>query len=140
MEKNYFISALDNYIKAKTIKKEAYYMDTNTVNYRTLTDFIFTDMILCNNIVRHSDNWDLELGEDYNEETGEYIDIYQYYIVDFDNWRLEEYKKYLEETNKSSDLILWYDNELDIYILGVSHWGTSWNYVPTEIKITQDED
>lgn len=44
-------------------------------------------------------------------------------------------QKYLEETNKSSDLILWYDNELDIYILGVSHWGTSWNYVPTEIKI-----
>ena len=140
MEKNYFISALDNYIRAKTIKKEAYYMDTNTVNYRTLVDFIFTDMILCNNIVKYYENWDLELGEDYDEEEDEYIEIYQYYIVDFDNWRLEEYKKYLEETNKSSDLILWYDNELDIYISGVWHWGTSWDYVPTEIKIAQDED
>lgn len=140
MEKNYFISALDNYIKAKTIKKEAYYMDTNTVNYRTLVDFIFTDMILCNNIVRYSDNWDLELGYDYDEETGEYIDIYQYYIVDFDSWRLEQYKEYLEETKKESDFILWYDNELDIYVLGVSHWGTGWDYVPTEIKITQDQE
>lgn len=133
MEKNYFISALDNYIKAKTIKKEAYYMDTNTVNYRTLTDFIFTDMILCNNIVRYSDNWDLELSEECEDD--EYIDFYQYFIVDVDNWRLEKYKEYLQETNKSSDLTLWYDNELDIYILGVSHCGTSWSYVPTNIKI-----
>ena len=140
MENSYFISALDNYIKAKTIKKEAYYMDTNTVNYRTLVDFIFTDMILCNNIVKYYENWDLELGEDYDEEEDEYIEIYQYYIVDFDNWRLEEYKKYLEETKKESDFILWYDNELDIYVLGVSHWGTSWDYVPTEIKIKKEKE
>ena len=75
MEDSYFISALDNYIKAKTIKKEAYYMDTNTVNYRTLVDFIFTDMILCNNIVKYYENWDLELGEDYDEETDEYLSL-----------------------------------------------------------------
>ena len=82
-EENIFISALDNYIKAKTNEKECYYMDSDTVNYITLTDFIFTDMILCNNIVKYSDNWDLELGEEYNEETGEYIEIYQYYIVEY---------------------------------------------------------
>ena len=140
MENSYFIIALDNYIEAKANAKECYDMDTNTVNYRTLTDFIFTDMILCNNIVKYYENWDLELGEDYDEETGEYIDIYQYYIVDFDNWRLEKYKEYLEETNTPSDLILWYDNELDIYILGVSHWGTSWGYVPTEIKIKKEKE
>lgn len=138
MEKNYFISALDNYIKAKANAKECYDMDTNTVNYRTLVDFIFTDMVLCNNIVKYSNNWSLELGDDYDEENEQYIDIYQYYIVDFDSWRFEEYKKYLEETKKESNFILWYDNELDIYILGVSHFGTGWNYVPTEIKITQD--
>ena len=135
MENSYFIIALDNYIKAKANEKEGYYMNSNIVNYKTLTDFIFTDMILCNNIVNYSNNWDLELGEEYDEETGEYIDIYQYYIVDVDTWRLEKYKEYLEETNTKSDLILWYDNELDIYILGVSHCGTSWDYVPTEIKI-----
>ena len=140
MENSYFISALDKYIKAKANKKECYYTDTNTVNYMTLTDFIFTDMILCNNIVRYSDNWDLELEEEYDEETGEYIEIYQYYIVNVDTWRLEEYKKYLQETNISSDLNLWYDNELDIYILGVSHYGTSWDYVPTEIKIKHNEE
>jgi hypothetical protein len=140
MKNSYFISALDNYINAKANKKECYYMNTNIVNYRTLTDFIFTDMILCNNIVNYSDNWDLELGDDYDEESQENIEVYQYYIVDFDNWRLEKYKEYLEETKKESNLLLWYDYELDIYILGISHYGTSWDYVPTEIEIKQDEE
>lgn len=54
MKNNYFISALDNYIKDKANKKECYYMNTNIVNYRTLTDFIFTDMIICNNIIEYS--------------------------------------------------------------------------------------
>ena len=129
-EENIFISALKNYIGE----------GKDSISYGTLTSFIFTDMILCNNIVRYSDNWDLELGEEYNEEEGEYIDIYQYYIVDIDNWRLEKYKEYLEETNTKSDLILWYDNELDIYILGVDHCGTSWSYVPTNIEINKQEE
>ena len=139
-EENIFISALDNYIKAKANEKEVYYMNSNIVNYKTLVDFIFTDMILCNNIVNYRDNWNLELGEEYNEEEEEYTDIYQYYIVEVDDWRLEKYKEYLEETNTKSDLILWYDNELDIYILGVSHCGTSWDYVPTNIEINKQEE
>ena len=129
-EENIFISALKNYIGE----------EKDSISYGTLTSFIFTDMILCNNIVRYSDNWDLELGEEYNEEEEEYIDIYQYYIVDVDTWRLEKYKEYLQETNTKSDLILWYDNELDIYILGVSHCGTSWSCVPTNIEINKQEE
>ena len=129
-EENIFISALKNYIGE----------DKKEISYGTLTSFMFTDMILCNNIEKYSNNWDLELGEDYDEENEENIDIYQYYIVDVDNWRLEKYKEYLEETNKKSDLILWYDYELDIYILGVSHCGTAWSYVPTNIEIDNQEE
>lgn len=131
-EENIFISTLKNYIGEKK----------DNISYGDLTSFIFEDMILCNNIVKYNgngSNWDLELGEEYDEETG-YIDIYQYYIVDVNNWRLEKYKEYLQETNKPSDLILWYDNELDIYILGVSHCGTSWSYVPTNIEINKQEE
>lgn len=132
MKNNYFIDALKNYTNTKS---NTYYTNTKYINYSTLTDFIFTDMILCNNIEKYRDNWYLELGEDYDEENEEYIDIYQYYIVDVDSWRLEKYKEYLQETNTESDLILWYDNDLDVYILGVSHCGTAWSYVPTNIEI-----
>lgn len=132
MKNNCFIDALKNYINTRS---NAYCPNTKYINYSTLTDFIFTDMILCNNIEKYSNNWDLELGEEYNEEENEYIDIYQYYIVNVDDWRLEEYKEYLEENKKESDFILWYDNDLDIYILGVSHCGTGWSCVPTNIEI-----
>lgn len=131
-EENIFISTLKNYIGE----------EKDNISYGDLTSFIFEDMILCNNIVKYNgngSNWDLELGEEYDEETG-YIDIYQYYIVDVDTWRLGKYKEYLQETNKPSDLILWYDNELDIYILGVSHCGSSWSYVPTNIEINKQEE
>lgn len=129
-EENIFISALKNYIGE----------DKEEVSYGTLTSFMFEDMILCNNIEKYRENWDLELGEDYNDGYEEYIDIYQYYIVDVDTWRLEKYKEYLQETNTKSDLILWYDYELDIYILGVSHCGTAWSYVPTNIEINKQEE
>lgn len=128
-EENIFITALKNYAGE----------EKGGISYDTLTSFIFTDMVSCNNIAKYYDNWDLELGEDYDDESG-YIDIYQYYIVEVDNWRLGEYKEYLQETNKPSDLILWYDNELDIYILGVSHCGTSWRYVPTNIETNEQEE
>ena len=54
----------------------------------------------------------------YNEE------IYQYYIVDDNGARI------LEEINE----IVYYNEELDMYVWGVTHWGTSWDYVLTDIK------
>lgn len=57
-------------------------------------------------------------------------EIYQYYIVD-DNGA--ELLKEVEE-------IVFYNEELDMYIWGVTHWGTSWDYVLTNIKIEKDED
>lgn len=51
-------------------------------------------------------------------------DIYQYYIVS-DNGA-----KILKEINE----IVFYNEELDIYVWGVTHYGTSWSYVLTDIK------
>lgn len=54
-----------------------------------------------------------------------YADIYQYFIIDSSgaeilaNW-----------TNE----IVYYNEELDMYVWCVTHWGTSWNYVLTNIR------
>ena len=32
------------------------------------------------------------------------------------------------------------NDELDIYILGVTHWGTSWGYVLTDLELVKDSD
>lgn len=41
-------------------------------------------------------------------------------------------QKYSEQFGK--EFILYYIDELDMYILGVTHFGTSWDYVLTDIE------
>lgn len=67
----------------------------------------------------------LEYEQDNNPE------IFQYYIIS-DN--LAEILKDL--TNE----IVYYIPFLDVYIWGITHYGTSWDYVLTEIKIDLRDD
>lgn len=83
------------------------------------------NMILCNNIVNDYDNIELVNGTDYDE------DIYQYYIID---------DSLANRLIENTDEIIYYHNKLDIYILGVTHFGTSWDYVLTEFKLEKVED
>ena len=74
-----------------------------------------------------------ELEDEVNEleEQQNYpSEIYQYYIVDSNGARI------LSEC----DEIVFYNEELDMYVWGVTHWGTSWDYVLTDIKIELDEE
>lgn len=61
---------------------------------------------------------ELEEEQDYHDE------IYQYYIVD------DRGAEILKEINE----IVFYNEELDMYVWGVTHYGTSWSYVLTDIK------
>lgn len=70
-----------------------------------------------------------EIEELRNEEDGD--EIFQYYIVD----------------NAGADLIrdynvgyLFYCDKLDMYIWGITHYGTSWDYVLTDIICDIDSD
>lgn len=63
---------------------------------------------------------ELEEEQDYQRE------IYQYYIV----------------SDKGAEIIqaytndpLFYNEELDMYVWGVTHLGTSWSYVLTDVKL-----
>ena len=62
---------------------------------------------------------ELEEEQDYIEE------IFQYYIVSYNGVEL------LKEANE----IIYYNETLDMYVWGVTHYGTSWDYVLTNIKI-----
>lgn len=52
-------------------------------------------------------------------------DIYQYFIIS------ENGVEVLEEANE----IIFYNEELDLYVWGVTHWGTSWDYILTDIVL-----
>ena len=96
------------------------------------------------------DNMEIENDKDVNEynRTQEQLDelqeqldeleneqdnppeIYQYYIISDQGARI--LKEYTDE-------IVYYIPVLDIYVWGVTHWGTSWDYVLTNIKIEEDK-
>ena len=62
--------------------------------------------------------------EELEEEQDSTDEIYQYYIVS------DRGAEILKECNE----IVFYNEELDMYVWGVTHWGTSWDYVLTDIK------
>lgn len=95
------------------------------VDYATLVKAF--DAVLCNEIMNVSpENWFLWSGSDYDEENDRYIEIYQYYIISSSGAKLLQFW---------TDEIVYYNEELDMYVWGVTHWGTAWDYVLTDIKI-----
>ena len=64
-------------------------------------------------------------------EDAHYEEIFQYFIIS-DNGA-EILKDYTDE-------IVFYNEALDMYVWGVTHWGTSWDYVLTDIKLNCGEE
>ena len=125
-----------------------YGLKNGYMDYKCLSNIV-GNTILNNNIINYEiDNWQLINGSDIkycNTVTGEYmeydnienwdnieesyIDIFQYYIID--DWGVEFLENYTEE-------IVYYNEVLDIYLWGITHWGTSWDYVLTDIEIVNE--
>ena len=143
MKKNTMVTYDGRTLYGKEIS--GYGLDNGYVDYKTLSE-IMGNCILNNEIIKYEvDNWEVVNGseikyydskaDDYVEESEienwddieeKYIDIFQYYIID--NWGVEILSNYTDE-------IILYNEKLDVYLWGITHWGTSWDYVLTDIKI-----
>ena len=104
----------------------AYGQEHNRLDYATFAKAF--DAVLNNNIFsigwNIGDCWELVNGSDYDEETGEEREVFQWFIVsDNGAQMIQDY----------TDEILYYHEELDIYLWGVTHYGTSWDYVLMDI-------
>lgn len=110
-------------------KVSDYGIQNGYVDYRTLAKAF--DAIMNNDIMQKTYEigyWEQVSG--FNDDEDEYTEIYQYFIVD-DNGA---------EILQEAEEIVFYNEELDMYVWGVTHWGTSWDYVLTDIKIVKDEE
>lgn len=108
--------------KAYGVKVSDYGIENGYLDYRALGKIV-GDMIL-NNTVRS------ETMEDWEIVTGEFDSmIFQDYMIS------ESGYKFLEE---NTDEIVFYNEKLDIYVWGITHFGTSWDYVLTDIAIEED--
>lgn len=109
-----------------------YGLKNGYVDYRTLSKSF--DSVLCNDITNlfyseingEYNEPEIVNGLDYDDEYDEYVDIFQYYIIS-DNGA--------DILKELTDEIVYYIPVLDIYVWGVTHYGTSWDYVLTDIKI-----
>ena len=68
--------------------------------------------------------------DDLQQEQDYPPDVYQWYIVSDNGADI------LQRVNE----IVYYNEELDMYLWGVTHFGTSWTYVLTDIPIEYSED
>lgn len=112
--------------KVYGFKVSEYGLENGYLDYYTLSEIV-GEVILNNNVFLYTgyENWELVAGEEENEY-GEYREVYQYYIITESGYRfLEEY----------TDELVYYNRELDMYIWGITHFGTSWDYVLTDIKL-----
>ena len=73
--------------------------------------------------ILEDDKTDLENYQNYEPE------IYQYYIISDSGADL--LKDYTNE-------IVFYNSDLDMYVWGVTHFGTSWSYVLTDIQCEKE--
>ena len=104
----------------------AYGQEHNRLDYATFAKAF--DAILNNSIMEKGWNigngWELVNGSDYDEENDEYTEVYQWFIVsDNGAQMIQDY----------TDEILYYHEELNVYLWGVTHFGTSWDYVLMDI-------
>ena len=110
-----------------------YGLKNGYIDYKTLAENV-GDMILCNDICklfyRSVDNSFIEPeffnGNNYNEEEDNYTDMFQYFIISSQGAKLLQ--QYTDET-------VYYIDYLDMYIWAITHYGTSWEYVLTDIEI-----
>lgn len=117
-----------NYFYGNEISE--YGKECGWVDYRTLAKAF--QHVLANGIMEATASigwWDIYCGMEYDEENDSYAEIFQYYIIDA--WGAELLEAWTNE-------IVFYNEELDLYVWGVTHYGTSWDYVLTDIKIWKD--
>lgn len=96
-----------------------YGIENGYLDYKTLSNIV-GDMIL-NNTIRDRTLLDWEIA------TGKFDDIvFQDYIIS---------ERGYDILRQYTDELVFYNGELDLYIWSITHFGTSWDYVLTNVKL-----
>lgn len=108
-------------------KVSSYGLENGYLDYYTLSRIV-GEGVLNNDIVSYTgvENWELVNGCEEDEDG--WYEVYQYYIIsDFAYRFLVDY----------TDELVYYNEELDMYVWSITHFGTAWDYVLTDIKLEE---
>lgn len=116
--------------KVYGVKVSDYGLENGYLDYYTLSQIVGSS-ILNNTIMEEVPyGWELVNGDDLDEDS-EYYEIYQWYIIDESGYR---------QLARLTDEIVYYNEQLDLYLWGITHFGTSWDYVLTDVKIIKGDE
>jgi len=93
------------------------------------------NMVLCNDISKLEDDVFFEnvCEATLNEDDDDYVEVYQYYITDCSDSDVD----YLR---RRYDLRFAWCEKLSVWVLLVTHWGTSWDCVEWHDNDEDDSD
>ena len=86
--------------------------------------------VLCNDVFKigEYDDWRPINGSEYDDE-GNVIEFFQSFIIS--KTGAEILQSYTDET-------VLYNEEYNLYVWRIAHWGTSWDYVLTDIECEKE--
>ena len=106
------------------VKVSSYGLEHGYLDYRSLA-LMMGDHIL-NNTIRAETalDWEIVNGDFYDET------IFQDYIIS---------EQGFEFLQRYTDEIVMYNETLDVYVWCVTHYGTGWDYVLTDVKLIRED-
>lgn len=106
----------------KEIRK--YELECGFITYATLSRYV-GDMILANTYVENTQTFAPYSGTDEKED-GTPKEFFQYYIIS------EQGAEFLAEY--APDEVVYYDEDYDLYVWCIDHFGTAWSGVLTNVR------
>ena len=101
-------------------------LEEGHITYRTLSEYV-GNKVLCNDIrCRYGNGLEVINYDNLFDEDGNPYEIFQYFIITRNGYEL--LKEY------APNEIVFFDSELSIYVWGITHYGTKWDYVFTSIE------
>ena len=77
-------------------------------------------MVLFNEFPKVAEDIELVAGSDFDEQTEECIEVFQYFALSKNDW---------EFISRQTNLPLYYSDKLNLHVLGVTSFGTPWDSV-----------
>ena len=107
--------------------------EENRLDYATMVKWCTEGAMVFLNVSpwKMAEDWEKQNDEEENESEEEEYDeeVFQWFIIDGD---AAQY--FMRFTNE----LIYYSDFLDMYLLGVTHFGTVWRGVMTEWKIEEE--
>lgn len=100
----------------------------NRLDYASMVEWVTDGSMVPLNVSpwKMAEDWERQYESDEDDEDDE--EVFQWFIISDDAAQF-----FMQFTNE----LIYYSEELDMYILGVTHLGTAWSCVMTEWEIEE---